>query len=346
MNQEIKQKMDAWTRELNLDFGEPMTENEIREMEKKLDLEVPEEYKEFLLNYGCIPSLDILGSVIPGDRDALLSSGEYLWSSLGITLRERRSEYTKIPHDLIVIRFPGNGILDCIVGKGERFGQVVYWDPYCDPEQAYPNTPNEEWFQKNPDWFNKHINGKKEDFWLAGYNFWDYLFREFQRIKEVNKEVRHNLPHNSVASKKYSDFFECPVKGKGTDENYPNDIPEAVVFESPLFTKGNLKAMAQKTAGVRNYTKIPRGNNKLPMELYYWRRKKEGPLYLMTQDTYKEYFSRLYPYQPSKIIEDRNKFDREKDQLNEFMLRQYLGDWADSFIEVVKEEDNAKNNKE
>ena len=34
MDQETKQKMDAWTKELNLDFGEPMTEDEIRQMEK------------------------------------------------------------------------------------------------------------------------------------------------------------------------------------------------------------------------------------------------------------------------------------------------------------------------
>ena len=37
MDQGTKQKLDAWTEEMNLDFGEPMTENEIREMEKKFN---------------------------------------------------------------------------------------------------------------------------------------------------------------------------------------------------------------------------------------------------------------------------------------------------------------------
>ena len=187
MDQGTKQKLDAWTEEMNLDFGEPMTEDGIREMEKKLDLKVPPAYREFLLSYGCIPSLDILGSVLPEDSDVLLGSGEYPRSALGMTLKERNSEYAKLPRDLIVVRVEGNGILDCVVGEGERFGQVVYWDCFRAPTQAYPNIPKEEWFSKNLGWEKEHINGKKKDFWLAGYDFWDYLFRIFQKKKELNK---------------------------------------------------------------------------------------------------------------------------------------------------------------
>ncbi len=188
MNQEIKQKMDAWTKELNLDFGKPMTEDGIQEIEKKLDLKVPPEYREFLLNYGCIPSMDLLGSVIPEDSDTLLDSGEYLWSALGMTLKRR--EGLGLPDDLIVVHLDGMGGYDCVVGQGERFGQVVYWDSYCDPNQAYPNIPTEEWFQNHPNWTITHINSKKEDFWLEGYNFWDYLFRKFQEIKDANKKEK------------------------------------------------------------------------------------------------------------------------------------------------------------
>lgn len=86
--------------------------------------------------------MDLLGSVIPEDRNTLLDSGEYLWTALGMTLKRRKG--MGLPTDLIIVHVDGIGGYDCVVGKGERFGQVVYWDSFCAPDYAYPVIPTED----------------------------------------------------------------------------------------------------------------------------------------------------------------------------------------------------------
>src|SRR6056297_232149 len=157
-----------------------------------------------------------------------------------------------------------------------------------------------------------------------------------EKVEEM-KEIWKNLPDDAIIHREHNDFLSSPVKGKGTDKSYPDNLPEAVVFDVPYLSKGNLKAMAQKISGTKGYAKAPRGIDGEAMEQHHWRRQKDGPFLWMNYETHRNHFGELHDFTPSERV-DRSQFNQQKSELYEFALRQHLGDWTDDFIESIKEE--------
>lgn len=162
-----------------------------------------------------------------------------------------------------------------------------------------------------------------------------------EKVEEM-KEIWKNLPDDAIIHRERNDFLDSPVKGKGTDENYPDNIPEAVVFDVPYLSKGSLKAMAQKKVGTKPNTKAPRGIDGKPMEQHHWQRQNEGPFLWMNYGTHRKHFGELHKFEPpeQQQVDHGGTFAQQKDQLYEFALRQHLGEWTDDFIEMIKEENN------
>jgi hypothetical protein len=156
---------------------------------------------------------------------------------------------------------------------------------------------------------------------------------------EEYKGIWRDLPDDAIIHREHNDFLSSSVKGKGTDKNYPDNLPETVVFDVPLLSKGNLKAMAQKISGTKGYAKAPRGIDGEAMEQHHWRRQKDGPFLWMNYETHRNHFGELHDFTPSERV-NRSQFNQQKSQLYEFALRQHLGDWTEDFIESVKEENN------
>lgn len=201
MNNQIKEWLEKAVAERNFKFGNPMSQEEIASMEKKLQVKIPKEYREFLENYGCIRPEEILGSVIPNLKQYKLETGEYLWTAEGWTLDLRRAKDIDgdpswdFPKNCIVINVDGGGGYFCVVCGGKDDGRVILWDSYCDPKQAYPNNPTEEWFKEkeNIDWDLVHVTKKKEDFWVQELDFWRFLFRIFESEKNLEKFEKGEL---------------------------------------------------------------------------------------------------------------------------------------------------------
>jgi hypothetical protein len=192
MDEKLKEKIIQLAKEAEVYFGEPLSKEEIERMESKLGLTLPKEYKEFLETFGCIERLEVLGSCPKRLKKYRHSSGEELWSALGLTL-SLREDYSTFPKNCVAIMYDQHSGYYCVVCGGKDHGKVIYWNPWCDPEQAYPNIPKPEWFEENPDWAQGHLTGKKEDFWVEGLDFWSWLIKTLEenaaRIKK-EKEMR------------------------------------------------------------------------------------------------------------------------------------------------------------
>jgi hypothetical protein len=189
MDEKLKEKIIQLAKEMNVQFGEPLSIKEIERIESKLGLHIPKEYKEFLETFGCVEDFEVLGSCPKLLKKYRHSSGEELWSALGHTLY-LREEYSTFPKNCIAIKYDGHTGYYCIVCGGKDHGRVIYWDPWCDPEQAYPNIPKPEWFEKHPNWARGHPTGKKEDFWVDALDFWSWLIERFEEYREIMREEK------------------------------------------------------------------------------------------------------------------------------------------------------------
>lgn len=189
MDEKLKEKIKQLAKEARVKFGQPLSSKEIQEMENKLQLTLPKEYKEFLEEFGCVETLEILGSAPSSLKRYRLPSGEELWSALGMTLDTRG--YSTFPKNCVVVQDDGGGGYYCVVCGGRDHGKVIYWDSDCDPEQAYPNIPKPEWFERHPNWARgdpekgipPHPTGKKEDFWVEALDFWSWLIQQLEERK-------------------------------------------------------------------------------------------------------------------------------------------------------------------
>jgi len=186
MDKQLKEKIQQLAKEAKVKFGKPLTLEEIQETETKLRLKIPQEYRDFLEIFGCMQGvgLEVLGRA-PDRFTVRRPTGEIRGSALGRTL-DLREAYPTFPKNCIAIEFDGGEGWYCIVCGGEDHGKVIYWDMWCDPEQAYPNIPKPEWFKKHPNWAKGHITGKKEDFWVEAFDFWSWLIK---RLEETKREV-------------------------------------------------------------------------------------------------------------------------------------------------------------
>lgn len=162
-----------------------------------------------------------------------------------------------------------------------------------------------------------------------------------EKVEEM-KEIWKNLPDDAIIYREHNDFLSSPVKGEGTDKNYPDNIPETVVFDVPYLSKGNLKAMAQKISGDKGYAGAPEGVDGKPMEQHHWRRQNDGPFLWMNYETHRNHFGELHNFEPpeKQQVDHGSTFAQQKTRIYEFALRQYLGEWTDDFIESIKEENN------
>lgn len=161
------QKVKELAEELNWDKDKSIstTPEEIQEMENKLNLRFPKEYKEFLQTFCC---LQVYGMDIFGCGDGLLSATRE-------TIENQIPPYPpagKFPENLVVTSDNGFGDYYCLVCGGIDDGKIIFWQHDVYPEQAYPNYP--------PD--------KGPDFWIEGPDFWTWLLNKLNMIKKAKED--------------------------------------------------------------------------------------------------------------------------------------------------------------
>lgn len=121
MDNRIKEEIIRLVKKLNGKFGNLMNREEIQEMEKKLELNFPKEYKEFLNEFGYlrIKHQEIIGNYKGWPEGAFLTVFQ---RTLG--LRASKS----FPHSLIPILEEPGLCLVCLVSQGNFFGSVILYD--------------------------------------------------------------------------------------------------------------------------------------------------------------------------------------------------------------------------
>lgn len=179
MDKTLREKIENLANVAKVIFCKPLAEEEIQKIESRLQLLLPEEYKEFLKNFGCADGvgLEIMGRTTREGH--ILPSGEESMSALGRTLA-LREDFPKFPRNCIAIEYDGGDGYYCVVCGRNDYGKVVYWDMYLEPEQAYPNEPK-------PEWYEKHPNEPKVDFWVEAPDFWTYLIK---RLRETMQKAK------------------------------------------------------------------------------------------------------------------------------------------------------------
>lgn len=141
-------------------IGEPLTTEEIQEIEEKLKVKLPEEYKEFLQTFG---SLSVVGLQMIDGHSVIKET------------RKLREYYPKtFSYNLIPIEEDGYGNYYCVVCDGKDRGKIIFWQHDVYPDQVYPNYP--------PD--------KDSDFWIESPDFWTWLLERLQLIKKEEKEEK------------------------------------------------------------------------------------------------------------------------------------------------------------
>jgi len=169
---EIKQRIQQLIKELGLRHCSSVAPAEVQEMEIKLGLEFPKGYKEFLLAYGCLEDIEILG----GGKEIPYS---YL-STVEATLELREMHSEEFPKNCVAVKADGYGNFYCVVCGGKDNGKVIFWQHDLPPEKTYPNNPRPE----------------DSDFWIEGQNFWEWLFSELQKRKELVEKWRNQKSRN------------------------------------------------------------------------------------------------------------------------------------------------------
>ena len=96
------------------------TEKEVEEMEEQLDLEFPEEYKEFLREFGYLD--------VPACEGIRGKSDNKYKSTKDTTLKLRKEwPDNTFPKNVISIESDGFGNEYCLVCKGDDYGKVIFW---------------------------------------------------------------------------------------------------------------------------------------------------------------------------------------------------------------------------
>lgn len=198
MDEKIKSQIEELVKSEPLNgrwSKKPLTSEQVQAMEEKLGFTFPEEYREFLQVYGWLEpgwGEPVLGKAPAMDTHPdWVIEGFQKWSVAGRTISLRKG-YPTFPKNCAAIQFDGGDGWYCIVCEGKDRGKVIYWDSFCDPKQAYPNIPTEEWFEENLDWdrgdsekdIPSHPNSKKKDFWAEGLDFWSWLLRLLRGLKK------------------------------------------------------------------------------------------------------------------------------------------------------------------
>jgi cell wall assembly regulator SMI1 len=120
-----------------------LQDNDIREVETKLGISLPSDYKEFLLAHnGGHPqpnAFTIPGSQ-PGTWEVLewffgVHSGEY-----NNLLQKARVYRSRVPSELLPIATDPGGNLLCLSVSGPHIGKVYFWDHEEEVEEGEPPT--------------------------------------------------------------------------------------------------------------------------------------------------------------------------------------------------------------
>jgi len=140
-------------------FGKPMSPLEIQEIETKLNLKLPQEYKEFLQTFG---SLSVIRTEPMGGQEIIPT-----------TLSLRGNYPDTFSHNLVVVRGDGYGNYHCVVCDGKDYGKVVFWQHDAPLNEVYPNYPE-----------------GKPDFWIEGPDFWTWLLEDLKSVKKIEEEEK------------------------------------------------------------------------------------------------------------------------------------------------------------
>jgi len=152
--QRIKVLLKAINEEYELDLRPD--DKKILEVESKLGLKFPEDYKQFLKTFGWIYIFELAG----------------INSTLEETLKLRKSYGDEFPNNIIPIDEDGYGNYYCLVCSGKDKGKVIFWQHDLPPEKIYPNIPE----------------GKDKDFWIEASDFWTWLIEQLQADYERSKD--------------------------------------------------------------------------------------------------------------------------------------------------------------
>jgi len=161
---DIKTQIQQLVKELGGKFGNPTTSVEIQEMELKLNLKFPKEYKEFLQTFGWINAAQ---EIFGGGKDI----PRWL-SAIQETLELREMHQDAFPMNCVAVHADGFGNYYCIVCDGKDVGKVIFWQHDVDIREIYPNTPPDE----------------ENDFWIEGPDFWTWLLEMLQGTKKSFNE--------------------------------------------------------------------------------------------------------------------------------------------------------------
>lgn len=164
----IKKEIELLINEIGGQFGNPMNNTEIQDLENKLGVKLPQEYKEFLQVFGY---LDFFGTQILGSK-----KGNVEYTALNITLDQRKYYEDKFPHNLVVIKEDGFGNCYCLVCRGKDFGKVIFWQHDAPEDEVYPGYP------KN-----------KPNFWVEGTDFLTWLLEKLLIIIEHDLKKKENM---------------------------------------------------------------------------------------------------------------------------------------------------------
>jgi len=156
-------------RQILIDLGENFKTKklakpqEIEKIEHKLEVSFPNEYKEFLQNFGWI-SIGEIAEIAD------------LGSNLEETLQLREGYGDKFSKNLVPLHDDGFGNYHCLVCGGKDNGKVIFWQHDVYEGQEYHNIPP----------------GKLEDFWIEASDFWTWLL---ERLEEKYKEKEEKKKH-------------------------------------------------------------------------------------------------------------------------------------------------------
>lgn len=124
----------------------PVSEHEIRKIEKMLDCKFPEMYKDFLVvcNGGYPSEKDffpMLEKTFYGESSGsigrMFSTDEGEFYNL---IRENNTYKSRLPKHLLAIGENGMGDLICLCMEGENYGKVYFWDHNWEAEDGEEPT--------------------------------------------------------------------------------------------------------------------------------------------------------------------------------------------------------------
>lgn len=154
-----KERVEQLVEKLCPSKGKGATKEEIKEMEGKLNVSFPREYREFLEMYGWLePPQAFGGGKGVGSEDSVVDQTQ-----------ELRDLYpaTYFARNLAAVYQVGDGNFECIVCDGKDRGKVIFWQHDVSDDEVYPNDPS---------------------FWVEGENFWGWLRKKLEASRVWQEE--------------------------------------------------------------------------------------------------------------------------------------------------------------